>query len=101
MFGVLGWFWLFIIISVFAGGLVIVIIYLVLRARLEKPATGYEGMVGEIGRADTDITQNGGKVFVRGELWNAWSHRKIKKNTRVKIVGIEGMVLKVEPYYED
>ena len=49
-----------------------VLLSLVLRARRNKVVTGAEGMLGEIGTAVTPLAP-GGKVFVRGEYWDAVS----------------------------
>lgn len=51
-------------------------------------------MLGEIGdvRAKLDPT---GKVFVRGELWNAEADGEIETGEKVEIVGYQGMNLKV------
>ncbi|MGB3477907.1 MAG: NfeD family protein, partial [bacterium] len=58
--------------------------------------TGKEGIVGEIGRAKTDIIKDGGSVFVHGEYWNAISEKKIKKDSTVKVISVKEMVLNVE-----
>ncbi len=68
---------------------------LVLRAHRRKPSTGREGLIGEVGIADTNLSRSG-KVFVHGELWTAESDKNVKKGKRVKIVGIDHMKLKVE-----
>jgi len=81
-----------IIIVAFVG----LLLFLGIKAQFRKPAAGKEGLIGEIGTARTDIDSKGGTVFVHGELWNAVSERPIKKDARIKVVGSEGMVLKVE-----
>ncbi|MDP9366350.1 MAG: nodulation protein NfeD, partial [Chloroflexota bacterium] len=44
----------------------------VLRARLRRPATGREALVGEIGEVRRPVPRSGeGMVFLRGELWRA------------------------------
>ena len=68
---------------------------LVVRAQRRKPTTGKEGMIGEIALAQTNLDPTG-KVFVQGELWSAVCDGKIKKGSRVRVVGIEGMTLRVE-----
>ena len=60
-----------------------------------KVATGSESMVGEIGVAKTDVGAEG-RVFVHGEWWNAKSDQLIPSGQRVRIVGIDGLNLKVE-----
>lgn len=41
-----------------------------------------------------------GKIKVGGELWSAISETEIPKNTRVKVIGIDGVKLKVEDIKE-
>jgi membrane-bound serine protease (ClpP class) len=53
-------------------------------------------MIGEIGIARTPVSAEG-KVFVHGELWNAVSTIAIAEGTRVKIAGVNGLHLVVEP----
>lgn len=60
-----------------------------------KVATGSESMVGEIGVAKTEVGADG-RVFVHGEWWNANSDQLIPSGQRVRIVGIDGLNLKVE-----
>ncbi|MBI1920441.1 MAG: nodulation protein NfeD [Geobacter sp.] len=65
-----------------------------LKAYRKKPATGAEGLVGERGKADTDIAPEG-KVFVRGEYWEAWSDEPISAGEKIEVVAVEGMRVKV------
>jgi membrane-bound serine protease (ClpP class) len=65
------------------------------KAHRQKPVTGREGLVGERGVADADIMPEG-KVFVRGEYWDAVSSEPIMKGTRVEVVAVEGMRVRVK-----
>ena len=55
-------------------------------------------MVGELGRAVTDVDPDG-VVQVRDALWRAFTNRAtpVGELDRVRVVGIEGLVLEVEP----
>jgi membrane-bound serine protease (ClpP class) len=64
------------------------------RAHRAQPTTGREGLIGETGRAVTDLAPEG-KVFVRGEFWNALSEEAIASGEPVSVTGIDGMVLRV------
>lgn len=68
------------------------------RARFSTPTIGREWMVGELGRAVTPIDPNG-VVQMRDALWRAYTNRAtpIEELDRVRVVGIEGLVLEVEP----
>jgi membrane-bound serine protease (ClpP class) len=73
----------------------IVILRLAMKAREQKVVTGDLGMVGLIGTAETELNPEG-QVFVRGELWSAVASSRIAKGERVRVVGIEGLKLRVE-----
>lgn len=53
-------------------------------------------LVGAVGEARTSIHQEG-SVYVKGELWSAFSRIPIPANTSVRIVGRSGLILEVEP----
>jgi membrane-bound serine protease (ClpP class) len=64
------------------------------RARRLKVVTGDAGMVGLEGRAETQLAPEG-KVFVRGELWDAWSPVRLEAGTPVLVTGVRGLRLEV------
>jgi membrane-bound serine protease (ClpP class) len=65
-----------------------------LKAHRRRPVTGWEGLVGEIGIADTEIMPEG-KVRVRGEYWDASSSERIMKGDKVVVTAVEGMRVRV------
>ena len=52
-------------------------------------------MIGELGVAKSDI-HNDGKVLVHGEYWNAYSEKPIPAGSRVRVVEVHGLRIKVE-----
>jgi membrane-bound serine protease (ClpP class) len=68
------------------------------RTRFSTPTIGREWMLGEMGRAVTSIAPDG-VVQIREALWRAYTNRAtpIDELDRVRVVGIEGLVLEVEP----
>jgi membrane-bound serine protease (ClpP class) len=68
------------------------------RARFSTPTIGREWMVGEEGRAISDIDPDG-VVQIRGAQWRAYTNRAtpIESLDKVLVIGIEGLVLEVEP----
>jgi membrane-bound serine protease (ClpP class) len=70
------------------------------RAQLSRPTTGTAGLLDEVGEARTPIDPEGqvpGQVMVRGELWTAVaSGPRIGVGERVRVVGVEGLTLRVE-----
>ena len=77
------------------AGFFIMAVTMTIRAHMAKPATGREGLVGEIGRATTRLAPEG-KVFVHGEFWNAYSDEIIEPGERIRILKVERLELKVE-----
>jgi membrane-bound serine protease (ClpP class) len=68
------------------------------RTRFSTPTIGREWMIGELGRAVTPISPDG-TVQVREALWRAFTNRStpIEELDQVRVIGIEGLVLEVEP----
>ncbi len=81
-----------VIVVLFVG----LLLFLGITAQFRKPAAGKESLIGEIGVARSEITNDNGTVFVHGELWNATSETKIKRGSKVKVVNSKGMTLQVE-----
>jgi membrane-bound serine protease (ClpP class) len=48
------------------------------------------------GTARTDIDGKG-KIFIHGEYWDARAKERIAEGAKVKVVGVEGLTLDVEP----
>jgi membrane-bound serine protease (ClpP class) len=83
-------------VSVPIGIIAIFLMSLVLKARRNRVTTGGEGMIGEIGTAQTNLEPEG-KVFVHGELWNAIATAPVASGQRVRVVAVEGLHVRVEP----
>ncbi|HWP56876.1 MAG TPA: nodulation protein NfeD [Candidatus Acidoferrales bacterium] len=69
--------------------------YLVVKSQRRKPTLGIEGLLGEIGEVKTHLAP-AGKIFVHGEYWNAESDSEISVGEKVRVVGYDGMRLKVQ-----
>lgn len=72
----------------------IAVIALVVKAQKQRQYFGEGAIVGEEGEAVTEVHE-AGKVFIRGEYWQAYSDQEITKGKRIKVVGVEGTKLKV------
>lgn len=68
---------------------------LALKAYRQKPVTGREGLIGETGIADTDITKDGGMASLHGERWSAHSDTQIAKGDTVIVEEVTGLKVKV------
>lgn len=66
-----------------------------IHARLKKPTTGMEGLIGEEGIAVTSIAPEG-KISIHGEFWNAMSDQRIEQEEKVQVIGVKNLRLKVK-----
>lgn len=71
------------------------LVSLVIKARANKVVTGDVGMAGLIGVAHTALDPEG-KVFVRGEYWNATADQPVEAGSKVRVLEVDGLKLKVE-----
>ncbi len=70
---------------------------LALRAARAQVSTGIEGLQEKIATVTLALAPQG-KVFVHGETWDAISGAgSVAEGTKVRVVGVEDMVLTVEP----
>jgi membrane-bound serine protease (ClpP class) len=67
-----------------------------LKAQKRKKMTGYEELIGEEGVAMVDFEKGKGKVFIKGEIWNAVSEDDIKKEDTVIVEQVKGLTLYVK-----
>jgi membrane-bound serine protease (ClpP class) len=56
---------------------------------------GREGLIDEIGEVRVKLKPRG-KVFVHGEYWDAESDGEIEVGEAVRVVGFDGMRLRVQ-----
>jgi membrane-bound serine protease (ClpP class) len=73
----------------------VVVASLAFKAQMSKVRTGARGLIGEIGMVQNALSPEG-KVFVHGELWNAISDQVIEKGSRVRVVDVENLILRVK-----
>jgi membrane-bound serine protease (ClpP class) len=78
-----------------AAGFFLFAVTMTVKAHRAKPATGREGLIGELGTATTRIAPEG-KVFVHGEFWNAYADGIIEEGQKIRVVKAEGLRVKVE-----
>ena len=77
--------------------LVLVFIFkIALRARQAKRYVCEMGILGLKGRAVTLVAAEG-TVFVRNELWRARAERIIAEGESIRVTGLDGLTLTVEP----
>jgi membrane-bound serine protease (ClpP class) len=67
----------------------------VARARRGPLQLGAPALVGASGDALTEIGPREGEAFVHGEYWQARSAEPIPRGARVRVVGVDGLTVKV------
>jgi membrane-bound serine protease (ClpP class) len=75
----------------------IFLLRLAVRSHTRATKRGEAGLIGMIGEARTDITREGGRVFMAGEWWRASSDVPIPKGTPVRVLEVSNLRLVVEP----
>jgi len=83
-------------VSIPLGIITAFLMSIAVRARRNKVVTGQQGIVGEIGIAETALSPSG-KVFIHGELWDAVSTLNIAAGERVIVRQVDGLTLRVDP----
>ena len=68
-----------------------------LRAQLRPAQTGVQTMIGRTVAVISRIDEQGGKVFVEGELWNAVSEAPVDAGGLAQITEVSGLTVKVKP----
>jgi len=80
-----------------AGALVLLaIVSFAVRARRRPVVSGVEGLLREYAEAVTDF-EGKGTVRVHGELWSAVSSGPVRAGQRLRISGVDGLTVRVEP----
>jgi membrane-bound serine protease (ClpP class) len=82
-------------VAVLCGLLAVIIMKGAEALRLRAPSLE-ERLVGKMGIARTAITPQGGVVLVESELWSAVSSEEIPPGSAVRVVGVDGLTLRVE-----
>ncbi len=80
---------------IMVSGFFVAVAGLVFRSQISKPRTGDKGLIGEVGVVKERLAP-GGKIFVHGELWNAEAPEPIEAGAKVRVTGVDRLVLKVE-----
>jgi membrane-bound serine protease (ClpP class) len=82
-------------VSIPLGIITAFLMSIALRARRNKVITGIQGLIGEIGVAQTPLTPQG-KVFVHGELWDAFASSPMPEGARIIVRSVNGLKLEVD-----
>jgi membrane-bound serine protease (ClpP class) len=74
----------------------IVVIAIAVKAQLRPRQGGQEGMKGEEGWAITDVFTEG-KVMIHGEHWDAISDVPVTQGSKVRVIRVEHLKVRIEP----
>ena len=82
--------------SLIIGGIFFFLVMMAVRAQKLRPTTGYDGLVGQVGRV-TETLDPEGLVFVWGERWRAVSddRQPIPAGAEVEVIEAQNMRLRV------
>jgi membrane-bound serine protease (ClpP class) len=83
-------------VSIPLGIITVFLMSIALKARANKVVTGSQGLIGEVGLAQTALSPQG-KVFVHGELWDAVSSAHVASGQAVIVRQVDGLRLRVDP----
>ena len=78
------------------GAVFLFLAYKVITVSRRKAETGSEGMIGEKGKTRSPVNSLSGKVFIKGEIWNAISDEPIPAGEIVEILSVNNLMLKVK-----
>jgi len=82
-------------VAVVVGAFVLLAFTLAYKARVSRPTTGAEGLVGETGVVKTKIDRTG-YVYLAGELWEAFADEVIEEGTEIIVEKVENLKMKVK-----
>ncbi len=86
---------LIVLMTVLMAAFFSLLVFFAVRARRRKSMAGKEAMIGQEGVVV--IEKNCIWVHIGGERWQVVEGQPLKNGQKVKIVGVEGLKLKVEP----
>ncbi|NHN39493.1 nodulation protein NfeD [Pseudomaricurvus alcaniphilus] len=88
------------VVSAVTAAFVLVAARLAISSLRRPVVSGAEEMLGSIGVATEDFSGEG-HVHIHGETWRALARQPVARGANVKVVGLEGLILEVEPTTEE
>ncbi len=85
------------IVTALSASFFIGVVALALKARRRRVVSGREEMIGAVGET-LEALKGAGRVRVHSEEWQARSDTPLKRGQKIKVVGMDGLVLIVEPH---
>ena len=88
--------WTALAVSIPLAIITVFLMSIALKARANKIVTGAQGLIGEVGIAQTPLSPQG-KVFIHGEVWDAVSSTNIPAGQIVVVRQVDGLKIQVDP----
>ena len=82
-------------VSVPIGIITVFLMSIAMKAHANKITTGVQGLIGEVGTAQTALSPQG-KVFIHGELWDATASASVAAGQSVVVRQVDGLQLRVD-----
>jgi len=83
-------------VTAVSAGFLFVVLTFAMRARRQPVVSGREDMLGATGEV-LESTEGGAFARVHGEVWKVRANAPLGRGQTVRVVGIDGLVLAVEP----
>ena len=80
-----------------SAGFLILVLGLLAKSRRRAVVTGREEMIGALAEALGDFDTEGW-ARVHGEQWKVRASRPVRRGQKLRVTGMDGLVLSVEPY---
>ena len=78
------------------GAFSAVVVLIVGRSFRMNQQSGVDEMIGSVGKVSTSLAPGAaGKIFIRGEYWNARADESLEEGSSVEVVAVEGLQLRV------
>lgn len=84
-------------VSVAAAIIIVVTLWIAVRAHRKPVVSGTEELESSQGQAISDFTGGSGQIMIHGEIWNAQSDAPIRSGDSVKVLRRDGLKLIVAP----
>ncbi|HSH30571.1 MAG TPA: nodulation protein NfeD [Thiohalobacter sp.] len=86
-------------VSLTSAAFFIFVLGMVVKARERPVVSGQEQMIGALGTAREAFSDRGW-VRVHGENWRARAARPVRQGQRIRVTGMDGLLLEIEPIEE-
>jgi len=86
-------------ITILSSGFFLIALRMIVAAHRRPVVSGVDEMLGSIGEVLADF-EGSGRIHIHGEDWQAESQTLLKRGDHVRVIAMDGLVLRVEPVTE-